>query len=76
MDTPAHIKETAEKVINNLLPEKSADRYLKEYEQFIKWCDENDVTTINEYVLLAYFELKAKNFKSSTLWSIFSMLKS
>lgn len=76
MNTPAHIKEVAENVISNLLPTKSSGRYWKEYELFIKWCNENTVSTFNEYVLLAYFENKSKNLKSSTLWSIFSMLKS
>lgn len=32
MDMPAHIKDAAENVINNLLPEKSASKYWKEYE--------------------------------------------
>jgi nucleoid DNA-binding protein len=76
MDTPAHIKLVAQNVIDDLLPKKSTSRYLKEYELFIKWSNENAVTSFNEYVLLAYFEGKSKKVKSSTLWSIFSMLKS
>lgn len=75
-DTPTHIQKVAENVIQNLLPEKSSNRYWKEYDLFKKWGDENGVSTYNEYVLLAYFEEKSKYLKSSTLWSIYSMLKS
>jgi cytosine/uracil/thiamine/allantoin permease len=75
-DTPEHIKRAAENAIQNLLPEKSSNRYWKEYEIFVKWRVDNSVSNYNEYVLLAYFEAKSKNLKSSTLWSIFSMLKS
>jgi uncharacterized protein (UPF0210 family) len=42
----------------------------------MKWAEDNDVTIYNEYVLLAYFQAKSQNLKSSTLWSIYSMLKS
>ena len=37
METPAHIKETAESVIDNLLPAKSGPRYWKAYDEFQKW---------------------------------------
>ena len=37
METPAHTKETAESVIDNLLPEKSGPRYWKAYDEFQKW---------------------------------------
>lgn len=76
MDTPEHIQKVAESVINNLLPNKSGNRYWKEYELFMKWCGDNNVSVPNEYVLLAYFEYKSKHLKASTMWSIFSMLKS
>jgi hypothetical protein len=59
MDTPAHIRETAQKVIDNLLPKKSSNRYWKEYELFIKWSNENGINSFNEFVLLAS---KSKNF--------------
>jgi hypothetical protein len=76
MDTPAHIKEAAEMAINNSLPQKSMKRNWQEYDIFMKWAEDNDVTIYNEYVLLAYFQAKSQNLKSSTLWSIYSMLKS
>jgi hypothetical protein len=76
MDTPAHIKEAAEMAINNSLTQKSMKRYWQEYDIFMKWAEDNDVTIYNEYVLLAYFQAKSQNLKSSTLWSIYSMLKS
>jgi hypothetical protein len=76
MNTPAHIKEAAEMAINNSLPQKSMKRYGQEYDIFMKWAEDNDVTIYNEYVLLAYFQAKSQNLKSSTLWSIYSLLKS
>jgi hypothetical protein len=76
MDTPAHIKEAAEMAINNSLPQKSMKRNWQEYDIFMKWAEDNDVTIYNEYVLLAYFQAKFQNLKLSTLWSIYSMLKS
>lgn len=35
--TPENIKLNAETVINNLLPNKSREKYLKAYENFITW---------------------------------------
>jgi hypothetical protein len=59
----------------NLLPKKSGDLYKKQYSVFIQWCNEKKITEYNENVLLAFFSQKAEKYKSSTLWSTFSMLK-
>lgn len=74
--TPPEIRQIAEKTINNLLPEKSYTMYQKRYKNFEKWCKEKEILHISENVLLAYFEMLRKDYKSSSLWSIYSMLRS
>lgn len=39
------------------------------------WCTEKGVEKVSENVLLTYFSEKAKEFKPSSLWSVYSMLK-
>ncbi|CAH1367926.1 unnamed protein product, partial [Tenebrio molitor] len=41
---------------------------------FLKWCVEKKVTVYSENVLLAYFSELAKNMKSCSLWSHYSMI--
>ncbi|KAJ6641549.1 hypothetical protein Bhyg_06488 [Pseudolycoriella hygida] len=58
-----------------LLPESSKALYEKTYTNFKNWCADKKVTTINETVLLEYFSTELVNFKSSTAWSHYSMLR-
>ena len=74
--TPPDIMQAAKSVTLNLLPEKSRSKYEKQYELFSKWCESKGTKKISENILLAYFAEKAKVMKSSTLWSIYSMLRS
>ncbi|KAJ8974138.1 hypothetical protein NQ317_007312 [Molorchus minor] len=46
------------------------------YNRFKKWCAKKNVQVYSENVLLAYFSENAKNYKSSTLWAQYSMVKS
>ncbi|KAJ8959006.1 hypothetical protein NQ317_013094 [Molorchus minor] len=46
------------------------------YNRFKKWCAEKNVQVYSENVLLAYFSENAKNYKPSTLWAQYSMVKS
>ncbi|KAJ8973903.1 hypothetical protein NQ317_018858, partial [Molorchus minor] len=62
--------------ISNLLPTKSRSLYDIAYNRFKKWCAEKNVQVYSENVLLAYFSENAKNYKSSTLWAQYSMVKS
>ena len=64
-------------IVNNLdlLPEKSANRYKKEYNIFMSWCKEKSVNSLKEEVFLAYFSSLSKICKPNTLWSRYSMLK-
>ncbi|KAJ8976493.1 hypothetical protein NQ317_018437 [Molorchus minor] len=58
------------------LPTKSRSLYDIAYNRFKKWCAEKNVQVYSENVLLAYFSENAKNYKSSTLWAQYSMVKS
>jgi hypothetical protein len=70
------VEESAALAVNELLPVKSRKKYDKAYQQFEDWCREKRVRDITEEVLLAYFEQKPRKLKGSTLWSLFSMLRS
>lgn len=72
---PQHILATAKRVVNNALPEKSKDKYITTYENFLAWQKKQGTTSFDERVLIAYFEELSKKLKPSTLWSIHSMLK-
>lgn len=73
--TPENIIEKANEITLNLLPQKSKELYLKEYETFKEWRLKNGVQSFSEKVLLVYFDEKSKQFKPSTLWSTYSKLK-
>lgn len=73
--TPPKVRESAANVINNLLPDKSKNEYEKEYTKFTTWCSENSVQRPSENVLLAYFQEQHEKYSSSTLWKIYSMLR-
>lgn len=55
--------------------DKTLERYRMCYDAFIKWHESNAMTTFDEDVLLAYFNEVSKTYKSSTLKSMYSMLK-
>ncbi|XP_031358251.1 uncharacterized protein LOC116181935 [Photinus pyralis] len=76
MCTPPEVAAMAESIMPELLPEKSRNRYEKERERFFNWCKMKQVKRYTETVLLAYFVEKSGKLKSSTLWSMYSMLKS
>ena len=74
--TPEEINTKANSALNNLLPEKSKFRYEKVYNQFMEWKTRNGVSSFSENVFIAYFEELAQDKKPSSLWSIYSMIKS
>lgn len=69
------IEESAKIAIQSLLPTKSKDKYEKAYRLFEDWSHQKGVTVITEAVLLAYFEQKSRVYQSSTLWSLYSMIR-
>lgn len=75
--TPPEIRQKAGKAEESLLPEKSRKRYEETFKTFKNWCTEKKVQKIaSETVLLAYFSDMSKEKKPSTLWSMYSMIKS
>lgn len=73
---PVDVTAAANAAIEDLLPSKSKDRYEKTYSAFEDWCSFKNVKVVTEEVLLAYFAEKTNHYKSSSLWSMYSMLKS
>lgn len=76
MCTPPELRLEAEKMSDELLPQKSKAVYLKSYSMLKAWCQTKEVEKISENVLLVYFQEQAKNKKASSLWATYSMLKS
>lgn len=74
-EIPLEITEAAARATHDLLPHKSRDKYEKTFAVFKCWCKEKNVRNISEDVLLAYFAEKSEKLKSSTLWSVYSMIK-
>lgn len=73
--TPPEILEAANAASMELLPLKSRQRYENEYIKFNTWRQEKGVKNCSENVMLAYFSEKSQQNSASTLWSVFSMLK-
>lgn len=74
--TPPDILQKAEATTSTLLPEKSKCLYDKMYRSFMDWRIKKKTTSFSENVLLAYFAELGEKYKSSSLWSYYSMLKS
>ncbi|GLG94591.1 Zinc finger protein 1 [Gryllus bimaculatus] len=74
-EIPQIIRIDAAKAVEDLLPSKSKESYLKEYETFKEWRKEKKITDVCEDVMLAYFNEKSEKYKSSSLWAQYSMLK-
>lgn len=73
--TPEELKEIANSVTLDLLPEKSKNKYEHQYKLFSNWCRSKKVKKISESVLLVYISELSKVMKPPTLWGIYSMLK-
>lgn len=74
--TPPEILIEARNASDSLLPPKSRDKYLEAYETFNQWKISKNAKSYSENVFLAYFNELANKYKPSSLWSIYSMLKS
>lgn len=78
LDSNLMLPETSNtpKIINeNLLPSKSKQRYIATYDSFVQWKINKKANTFSEDVFLAYFGELAEKYKPSSLWAIYSMLK-
>lgn len=70
------IKSIAAAVKDSLLPSKSKDLYEKTYNAYRKWCSDKKIKKTCEDSILAYFNSDLSQYKSSSLWSKYSMLRS
>lgn len=75
-NTPPEIRNQAKQTSADLLPAKSKKRYEEVFSKFMEWRTDNQVHSFSETVLLAYFAKLSETLKASTLWSIYSMLRS
>lgn len=73
--TPPELRDLIDSALSDLIPEKSKGKYEKCYSNFKDWCVNQNVKTVSENILLGYLMQRSKVVKSSTLWSIYSMLK-
>lgn len=73
--TPPSITEAANLTTLNLLPKTSKKMYKRAYNLFLEWKGDRNAKSFSENVLMAYFGDLAKKFKSSTLWTQYSMLR-
>lgn len=73
--TPPEVREAADTALDGIIPEKSKERYEKNFSSYIKWCAIKGVQHTSETILLAYFVEMSKESKASTLWSRYSMLR-
>ncbi|KAJ6647342.1 hypothetical protein Bhyg_02564, partial [Pseudolycoriella hygida] len=73
----ASIEEQARAIVGELLPSKSKDKYKKNYEKFMAWHRENDISEndFSENVMLVYFDELKKTYAPSSIWCIYSMLR-
>lgn len=72
------LQETSETTLNSSvdLPAKSKNRYELTYQSFQKWQESSNINSVEEHVLLTYFQEQSTIKTPATLWSLYSMLKS
>lgn len=75
-NTPPEIRAAADAASLDLLPKKSRSNYEVAYKHLMDWRLMNKATSFSEDTLLAYFTELAKKYKSSSMWTYYSMLKS
>ena len=74
--TPPEILSEAQNATIALIPAKSKEKYLAAYDSFVQWKSKKNTQSISENVFLAYFSELANRYKPSSLWCIYSMLRS
>nr|XP_023018391.1 uncharacterized protein LOC111507326 [Leptinotarsa decemlineata] len=74
-NTPPDILEQVNVTVQSLLPQKSKDKYEKQYLHFKRWAEEKHIRIYSENVMLGYFSILANTLKASTLWFKYSMLR-
>lgn len=59
-----------------MLPLKSKNKYENAYNKFIEWRKIKKVKSLSESVFLAYFSELAEKLAPTSVWAIYSMLRS
>lgn len=67
-------KRSIDTILEETLPEKSKDSYIKHWESFRRTLDHSDEPTEENYIQYFDFLRKKENKAASTLWKIYSML--
>ncbi|EFA07727.1 hypothetical protein TcasGA2_TC002205 [Tribolium castaneum] len=75
-ETCSEISNIAADAKDSLLPSKSKHLYEETYNAYRKWRSNKKIDTICEDTILAYFSSELSRYKSSSLWSKYSMLRS
>lgn len=70
------VKKLADTARESLLPTKSRCQYNRTYQEYRAWCSDNKIEKTNEDSILAYFNSSLASYKSSSLWTKYSMLRS
>jgi hypothetical protein len=75
--TPPKLRDAADSARGATLPAKSKQRYNQAYDKFVEWQLENNAQNLfSENILLAYFREMSLKYCPTTLWSVYSMLRS
>ena len=74
-DVPPEGAEISKRSFNDLLPEKSKERYELAYAKFEDYKKKICTTSSSQNILLEYFTELKKKYKPSSLWNYYSMLK-
>ncbi|KAJ8910244.1 hypothetical protein NQ315_002568 [Exocentrus adspersus] len=75
-ETTDEIRSVAAAAKDSLLPSKSKHLYEETYNAYRKWCCNKKIKSTCEDSILAYFNSDLSRYKSSSLWSKYSMLRS
>lgn len=72
---PIDILEEAHEININLLPKKSKQEYIKEYNKFKEWRKTRKTSSFAEEVFQVYVKELAKKYSPPTVWSKYSKIK-
>lgn len=74
-DLSEEVLVKAAKACEALVPQKTKHVYEKEYSCFQEWLTQHSVSSINETVMMAYFQDLSESYSPNSLWTKFSMLR-
>ncbi len=74
--TPPEVQDIANAARHSILPNKSREHYEIAYKDFKIWMQQRNVQHISENIVLAYLKYESEKKAPSTLWALYSMIKS